>query len=262
VVIVRCEVQDKLVLAGPNKLSDLLRVVRQMSDLSPGIILIDGALNRIAPLAAAESLILATGGARSTDIPSLCREMRGAEEVFLPATAPLRPTPEYPLPFREVEDEVHHVLTTCLDREHKLRIPGFMGEKTLSNLAATLSATGAGRKVTVREVVFRDPFTLVLAAAMENVGAYVRAIRRAGVLVSFEHPIRLLAVTVNPFYPELKQAAYQAASISGPALLAAMREALSIPVVDVMAEGVDRLWAASTGVERPRADVEKRPFPE
>jgi hypothetical protein len=247
VVIVRCEETGKLVLAGPNKRSDLLRVVRDMTDLAPGIIFIDGALNRIAPLAAAQSVVLATGGARSTDIPFLCREMQGAEQVFLSGTSQVFPTPDVPLPPPQRGQDIEYLLASCIDQDNRLRVPWFIDERTLRELAAELGPEGAQRSVAVREVVFRDPFTLLLAGEMEGIGRLVRTIRDAGVTVSYEHPVRLRAVTVNPFYPAFSHSAYTASHIDAAALRENMRRTIHVPVVDVMGEGAEELWTAVIG---------------
>jgi hypothetical protein len=66
--------------------------------------------------------------------------------------------------------------------------------------------------------------------------------RAAGVRVAYEDPVRLLAVTVNPFFPAFAYSSYIPSSIDARALKEGMMERVRVPVVDVVAESVTQVW--------------------
>ena len=74
ILIARVEKAGLAVTAGPNRSTEVRKISRILSRLGPGISLFDGALNRIAPLVETDGFILATGAARTTDIPRLAQE--------------------------------------------------------------------------------------------------------------------------------------------------------------------------------------------
>ena len=67
-----------VVLAGPNRQSDLRVVFQRFSGLGIDLALVDGAFNRIVPLAATDGLVLSTGAALDERIPTLAAHARFA----------------------------------------------------------------------------------------------------------------------------------------------------------------------------------------
>ena len=82
VVITVVEEAGLVVVAGPNKAADLAAVGQQMSSLGVSDLLVDGSLNRIAPMAVADRVVFATGGARTTELKYLAEETASIEHIF------------------------------------------------------------------------------------------------------------------------------------------------------------------------------------
>ena len=70
----------RVVLAGPASAKDLSAVLAFAPDDS--VVLLDGAFSRISPMVVADSLILATGAARSRDSHRIAREINAIHKVM------------------------------------------------------------------------------------------------------------------------------------------------------------------------------------
>jgi len=81
-VVITVVEKGLVVVAGPNKTADLASVARQMQALGASELLVDGSLNRIAPMSVADRVVFATGGARSTNIGQLVEETSAIERIF------------------------------------------------------------------------------------------------------------------------------------------------------------------------------------
>ncbi|NJD18960.1 MAG: hypothetical protein FIA95_06715, partial [Gemmatimonadetes bacterium] len=82
VLVVRCREPGPIVLAGPNRRSELARVMERMRELGPSLTVVDGALNRLAPMSVASAFVLATGAAHTPELEALVREALAVESFF------------------------------------------------------------------------------------------------------------------------------------------------------------------------------------
>ncbi len=69
-------------MAGPNKTHELEQVRQMLADERLELLMVDGSLNRIAPMAVADRLVFSTGAARSTDLRTVVGEMETIELLF------------------------------------------------------------------------------------------------------------------------------------------------------------------------------------
>jgi len=87
----------RVLLVGPNKTDALDHVLARLEKSVP-LILIDGALGRMVPMCAADSVVFATGASRSTNISHLVKEMKAVHGIFsiqdFEKTKPLSEMPE------------------------------------------------------------------------------------------------------------------------------------------------------------------------
>jgi hypothetical protein len=118
------------------------------------------------------------------------------------------------------------------------------GLAALELLSAMIPEAGARRAA----MVFDDPLKLLLADEIGRVAAVVVAAGAAGVRLACERVPRLAAVTSNPFYPAYDGTVYSGGAIDADGLQRALRRALSVPVVDVVRDGGEVLFAAAWGV--------------
>ena len=82
VVIGRVSEPGQVLLAGPSKSSDVRQVCALLDKEGCDLILLDGALGRIAPMTVADGIIVSTGAARQQDMERLGRESAGLGLIF------------------------------------------------------------------------------------------------------------------------------------------------------------------------------------
>ncbi len=260
-----------VVTAGPNKSSEVRELAAMLSRLGPGVTIFDGALNRIAPMVETDGFILATGASRTPDIPRLAQETgviwrlstlpavpRAAElaerqlgQVTL-LDEDLDEIKSWPLSSLLTEKDVDQVLAEAAPKYAYLYIPGVVGERALRALADGLAARPRPLLLAfadpVKLLVSGDPVTYYdLLAAAEKGGAVAGVVRR----------VPLLAVTINPFYPEyrVETKAYKPAFVDFVRLDVAIRNSVQVPVYNVVKQGarglVDIILANARRWEHP-----------
>lgn len=241
VLVVRCLEPGAIVLAGPNRRSELARVVEQVRALGPGLIVVDGALNRLAPMSVASAFVLATGAARTPDIPALVRESAAMESFFrLPTRAPgaAGTLTVVHAPFPSEEELVEATAgAEGMPVEFSFLLP--VQPDVIVKLSHDRRLLGR-----VAAVTFYDPVLPLLCGDAVAMAAALQRCRERGVEVAVERPLALAAVTVNPFLPRPEGQGYVADAVPADALLGAFRAALRTSVVDVVAEGPEGLWQA------------------
>lgn len=242
VVVARARAGGPVVLAGPNKRHELLGVVERLAALGAELALVDGALNRLAPMSAAGGLLLATGAARHPDVERLAGETRALEALFaLPAVAPTGEgaVDSITTPFPAAE-EMAAAATGRVGQggaRRSLRLRGPVAPGEMARLARD-----PGFVAEVSRLVFPDPVALVLGGDPLAMAAAVEALHRAGVEVAVDRPLPLVAVTVNPFHPRFDGHGYHADAVPAADLRDAVGAALRTPVLDVVLDGPEALW--------------------
>jgi hypothetical protein len=253
VLMCRVEAGGLVVVAGPNKTADLAAVARQMSSLGVADLLVDGSLNRIAPMVVAERVVFATGGARSTDGAALVGEIQAIERVFDAPAAP----PEFAAVtgfYLRAKDlsvqvpaaavlgarEIGKVLERMPAGLISMVLPGLISMDGLGVVCDRLE--GEERKGAT--LVFDDPFKLLLAGDPVRVAGMLRWMQELGVEVRYRRPSRLAAITFNPYYPAFDGTTYRAAFLDDAIRRAALATAMKTPVVDIKGQGVTAVFDA------------------
>lgn len=239
VVLVRITSTMSLVLAGPNKRSDLLAVLERMTAMSPSVIFVDGALNRLAPMSVAHGLILATGAARNADLSSLAAETSAIVSLFaIHRTGEAKSTRDTILrtSFPSSEELQKHLG----ENRHRARRIVCLRPVGPSLLMEIVRMDATVRRI--EEIVLRDPVTCLLAADPTEMMRAVTACREAGVRVRVAAALPLKAVTINPFLPRPDGHRYVADSVSVEELRHVMTASIQIPVVDIVKDGAGMLW--------------------
>lgn len=244
VLLVRCLEAGPIVLAGPNRRSELARVVARLEELGPAVTLVDGALNRLAPMSVASCFVLATGAARTPDLAALARETAAMEGFFrLPTRLHEEaPTPTvvhtpFPTPDELVEATAG---TGGAPVEFSFLLP--VHPDVIVKLTHDRRLLGR-----VTAVTFYDPVLPLLCGDAVAMSAALNRCRERGVEVAVERPLPLAAVTVNPFLPRPEGQGFVADAVPAAELRGALAQALRSPVVDVVAQGPGPLWAAVAG---------------
>lgn len=244
-----------MVIAGPNQ-SGHLRMIRQwMGNQEAGLVIVDGALNRIAPMVETDGFILATGAAHTVDIDRLALE---THSIGVICNHPEIMEIPYPLS--------SHGKTLIWSREGDIltELPAFLFEpEDLAGVSRLLDSAslfycpgvisgpclGYMGELPFREgmkFIFDDPVKLLLSDVI-TAHRFVERILAKGGRVGYLRSLPLLAVTVNPFYPSCRYGThqYQADYIDREALLSRVKAAVDVPVIDVVSgrpEQLDVFW--------------------
>lgn len=237
ILIGRVKKGGKLVLAGPNKRRELREVLDRLSAYGAALCIVDGALNRMAPLVEVDGLILATGAARHTDIARLARESGIILEFFS-------------MPAIEAEGRVGEILSVFTENGYDALLKEFDGLDTLyvTGVIACeyLNKLARRKSIDGKRLIFGDPVKLLLAGSPEDAYGSLCMLREAGAQIGVVHPIQTLAVTVNPYYPQFRYSSgdYDAAYVDKEELLAAITAAVPAPCYDVVRQGAEGITRA------------------
>jgi hypothetical protein len=248
-----CHVEEGglVVVAGPNKTADLSAVARQMSSLGVADLLVDGSLNRIAPMVVADRVVFATGGSRSTDAATLSAEIQGIGQIFRAGAAPPEFAAVNGLYLRAKELSVQVPASAVLGAREigkmlermpaglsSIVLPGLITMDGLGVVCDRLEG-GEGKGVTV---VFDDPYKLLLAGEPARVAGMLGWLHELGAEVRYRRPATLAAITFNPYYPAFDGTTYRAAHLDDAIRRAVLDTAMTTPVVDVKTQGISAVF--------------------
>ncbi len=241
VVVVRVTSPGLLVIAGPNKTHELEQVRQALDGEGLELLMVDGSLNRIAPMAVVDRLVFSTGAARSIDPAAISGEMQAIESVFsIPRADAAGEGEREQWPVITAGTRMDEASAVATATTGPIRWKGLVTLDVFSDIAA-VTGTRQG------EIVFDDPLKLLLAGDIRRVAGVVAAARQAGCRLSCLRSPRLAAVTSNPFYPAYDGTVYSGGTIDPAGLQNALRSTLQTPVVDVVRDGGGALFAAVWG---------------
>lgn len=229
-----------VLVAGPNKSSELRMINQELIQNGCKLILVDGALNRIAPMVETDGLIMATGASRTTQLAKLAEETKALAEILnlplwegqggsqLTVTSILTPDMVQDL-FRRLTPEVKEIVVT-----------GIIGENSFANLMDTGAEFLAGRTL-----ILTDPIKILVAGTPDRMWQILKGIEEKGAQVVVKKKISLLAITINPFYPRYRYVShdYEPAYVDKEKLKQYLSEKTHVPIINVVDEGIEELWA-------------------
>lgn len=238
IVISRVTRPGKVVLAGPNNRRDLAAVIDLFTELEAGLTIVDGALNRMAPLVEAQALLLCTGAARNSDPDLLAAETRQVVKIL--KTAALEEKgPVARLTsvvnqagFEKFMESLQNAETVCLE--------GIFSELYYSKLLERVGSPAS------RRLIFADSIKLLLSGGAGATLRLIDALELKGLRVGVGANLNLAAVTVCPYYPryryDIKE--YEATYADKDKLLSSLSAVLTVPVFDVVRQGGRGIYEA------------------
>jgi hypothetical protein len=239
VVIGRVRKPGLILLAGPTKSVEMRKMYQLLQAYSCNLILVDGALNRIAPMVETDGIILATGASRNTDIDILTAEAAAISEIYrLPAWLPDPRTNAFtsgPV----LDAAMAEAMLDQLTPEHTdVFVKGIIGAQGFE----ALLEKGLER-LKGKTIVMEDPIKLLVAGSPVDVQSWLMALNDNQIKVLVKKSVDLRMITINPFYPQYRYAShdYEAAYIDKKALKQAMVASVKAPVVNVLDEDEDKL---------------------
>ena len=238
VVICKVIQPGKMILAGPNNSRDLKNVLEILRKLTE-IVIVDGALNRIAPMVEADCLIIATGAARNTEISQLAYESACMVDILsipvIPETGNV-----YRVDSILSRDELELLIKESANSD-TISINGVFGAQLLEELTDMYTDLPGGKSL-----IFADPLKLLIAGDATRIKKALYDLSGACTGVGVAEANKLLAITVNPYYPKYRYESedYQAAYIDGDELLATVSERVSVSCYDVIKQGGQGIYNA------------------
>jgi hypothetical protein len=210
VVIGRAEGSGAVEVSGPTTLAELRVTIERLQALGADQVIVDGAINRIGSASprVSDGVVVATGGMVGDTLDDVLETTVGAlDMLMLPGVGPETRA----LVERRAAAGARAVAFTAGGDAHELELTTVIGEgvtvaREVERLgAATLLVGGALTQEFVDDftrvlpprsrlrVIVRDATVLVLPPAM--IGRFLRR----GIRLEVLNPLRVLALTVNPF---------------------------------------------------------------
>jgi hypothetical protein len=247
VLVCRVERRGLVLLAGPNKTPSLKSVIAEMRP-EARLILLDGAMNRIAPMGCcADGVIFTTGAARTTDLDAVAREMGAIQSLFRCGGGGKETDARFEdanyegveaLTHLVSDDDIEQALACLGTGAPRLFVPSLVSREAVEALLDRL-----GQKTTGREFVFESAIALLASCGASDAVEIVRGIEERGATVSYRRRIELLAVTINPFYPRVVNARgdYEAVFVDSEALRRKVAQRVDVPVINIMEDGASAI---------------------
>ena len=250
----------RVVVAGPNKAKDLREITRILKKHGARLILVDGALNRLAPMIVTEGLILATGASRTPEIDQLAQETQAIATVLnLPLAAWAEEVMEaeeilvktesgqfYPftagsLLLPRLVDSFLELLLSCEHAGQKIvsvYVPGVIEEQALARLSDVLIERQ------IKELVLHDPIKPLVGVNPLTLRGVLDRLISSDIEVRVATRLPLRMITVNPFYPRyrVQYRNYQPDFVDAARLKSAIQAQVEVRVVDVVQDGFELKW--------------------
>lgn len=274
VLIAQAKTRGLIVTAGPNKSIEVKALGEQFYRMGPGIAIFDGALSRIAPMSETDGFFLATGAAKTPQIPQLARETglvwRLANLPAIPGAAGLvqqgfaqvtlisdqgSMLRQLPMPSLLNSGQLDAVIADETPAGSTLIVPGIMQTRALTRLQEIWSRRGSG----LLFLAFADAIKLLVAGDPAVTCGLLEELSQSGVVAGVLHRTPLLAVTVNPFYPDyrVESKTYQPAFVDFARLQVSVSREVGVPVYNVVKHGakglVDLIQTNARPWENPEA---------
>ncbi len=207
--------EGKVILSGPSSTAALKRWMAEAESIGVDLTIVDGALSRMssASPAVTEKLVLATGAALSSNLPTLVAqtaftvEMIGLEEFDSSL---------------EYDDDEQIELSSMMGMQQitatvrRIVISGALTDMFLKKIITTMGDAVKGLEVTVKD------FTRIFISPESY-----RAFLRAGGMLTVEKRSQLIALCVNPVAPN----GYR---MDSDRLCKALSEKTGLPVYDIV----------------------------
>ncbi|MCF8012606.1 MAG: hypothetical protein K9L17_14215 [Clostridiales bacterium] len=240
IVCGRVEQEGLLVLAGPNQSNHLRKVKNYLYNLGVEIALIDGALNRIAPMVEADGFILATGASYKQDCAELAMDAFYMNRICNITDQALPPEEFQQTVIWDAGGRIlgqtgaslftSGQLDDLKDQANNAKgfyCPGLVMSPCLDTILHMPFPEGI-------KYYFSDPVKLIVGNDLQQIhNLFEKVLARKG-KIYFQKNLNLLAITINPFYPcyDFKLKTYEAAYVDREQLRNCVTKKVNLPVID------------------------------
>jgi len=230
-----------IVIAGPNKSSDLHVALDKFKKMECDMVIVDGALNRLSPMGEVDGLIIATGAAKTPDIDQLVEETQQLVKIFKIDQSEERI--DWPncvtiningkktiLNFKSLIDRssLEEIKGILKKGAGYIYIPGLISQTYFAELLKL-------ENIKNKTLVCKNAIKFLLGGNLQEVVSNLKQVKKAGLNLQVIKKIPVLAVTINPFYPAYRyNNKYSAEFVDEEVLYKKMVQALDVPVYNVM----------------------------
>lgn len=226
VMLAQVEQAGEVLAAGPNRAADIRLLLEHLEALGVQLAMLDGALNRVAPMNAANGLVLATGAAYDEHIPAIAAHAAALAELFkLPV--PDNADGFTPCPGGSL---LRGMTLPALSHGLHLSIPGACDPALLLELLPRMAGG---------QIQFGSPLNLVASGSPLAWQAVRRRAQEERISLCVARSLPLCLMTVNPFFPHYQPqtGAYAPDFVPAADLLQAVSQALPhLPVYNILQE--------------------------
>lgn len=252
-----CAVVEKeglAVIAGPNQSRHVQAVRTLLYQKGAELIIVDGALNRMAPMVETDGFIMATGASYKTDINEIAKDAHYLTEICNCPTVSnefiqkglhaQEPTVVWDDNGKILASSSKSLLTVedliYLDKFIQ-KAAGFYSRSLITS--SCLSWLSDLRFAPGMQIVLQDTAKILTGNKPHLVHDFFHKLQDAGGAVFYRNPLPLLAITVNPFYPRYRYETndYEAAYVERSELKNCVAAAVDIPVFDVVRDDCKQL---------------------
>ncbi|MDY0092903.1 MAG: hypothetical protein RBT80_09420 [Candidatus Vecturithrix sp.] len=185
------------VVAGPKTGDDLQRVMEMLQDFACDVLLVDGALNRVAPFVKVENLVIAVGPSANHNLDELAQEIKLIVDLTrLPVWqckgAPCKGAP-FPFPGKSAAGSQ----SVNVDPQKKaIWVHGPVYARTLHTKIEDFC-----RNTPVSALIIESALHLLSGSEYRDIQRFMQYLRKAGLELYTQKQIRLSGLTINPAYP-------------------------------------------------------------
>ncbi len=246
----RATVSERVVLAGPASTKDLSSVVALAAENS--VVLLDGAFSRISPMVVADSLILATGAAKTRDSHEIASQLNIIGSImYLPVVGDKFGNASYDnrlivsgglfLPGQGQE------LAWRINGNGKIDITYVSGIINPSIVLETFKEMKVDKNSGWPNdkpftIVFEHPIMLLLSGDLPKWKEVFQTASKLGLNVKVGKSASLLGATINPYTPiRSEKGKYIATYVPPESFLEDISRLSTIPCTDIVFEGPEKL---------------------
>ncbi|GAK55342.1 hypothetical protein U27_02174 [Candidatus Vecturithrix granuli] len=180
------------IVAGPKTGDDLQRVMGMLQDFACDVLLVDGALNRVAPFAKVENLVIAVGPAANHDLDELAREIKLIVDLTRLTVWQCKGDP---FPFSGKSAAGSQGVDVD-PQNNAVWVHGPVYATTLQKKIAEFR-----QSTPVSALIIASALHLLSGSEYREIQRFMQHLRQASIDLFVQKQIRLLGLTINPAYP-------------------------------------------------------------
>ncbi len=226
ILVVEILQDDFITFAGPTTRAGVQKLLNFELLNRFDFVLIDGSINRLAPLEFSDYLIFTTGPARSEKLDQLTFELGLIETVFNCGEKIKNDSNEIPAVNNLLHLHQIEQIMNSLKVSNKVRIDGVLNFRVFLDFISQLDNTF--------EIILNSPLTLIYSFELFELNEILSQFRIQDVRISFMNRPELLCFTINPTYPIYNGTIYKLSQIDSEGLKTHLTNSITIPIFDVI----------------------------